>query len=163
MDLSLLESDAYNTLLVQSNGVPLYHIKTALNSHRHSHTLITKVIAPEEGEGEIEDKEMAHIEIHRWHSSIVTVWGRSFLPSKTHLLSSSEAFIASNVEFEALSILDEVVTTFVYMQQKRHRREPSEISEEEKLLMDIDPTTSSSYYSISPLSSPRSPQRSPRI
>ncbi|KIK50095.1 hypothetical protein GYMLUDRAFT_51383 [Collybiopsis luxurians FD-317 M1] len=189
MNLSFLESDMYNTLLVQSNGAPLYHIKTPPSGHPH--TVITKIVASN-GYGfgfdsdESKDKEMAHIEVHRWHSSTVDVWGKSFVPSRTHLLSSSEAFTGSNgkrylwrrgareqieltsmedktfpvatyepelpatvsstsksaslqIKFEGLAILDELVTTFVYIQQKHHKRE---VAEHEKLMLDIDPTRS---------------------
>ncbi|KAF5365542.1 hypothetical protein D9757_010914 [Collybiopsis confluens] len=202
MDLYFLENNAYNTLLVQSNGVPIYHIKTPPHSGDadHPHTVITKFVASDEnglGKDESEDREMAHIEVRRWHSGLVEVWAQSFLPSKAHLLSSSEAFTASNgkryqwrrgegeeikltrfedrqcsvahyesqlpatstsatlkIKLEGLLILDELVAIFIYLQQKRNKRE---VLEHEKVMLEIDP-----YLANTDSSRPGSP-RSPHL
>ncbi|THV06883.1 hypothetical protein K435DRAFT_960143 [Dendrothele bispora CBS 962.96] len=89
MELSLSERDPFNAVFLNPDGAAVYHTDTPFAFFSTRKTTINKI--SREG-----PYQMGLVEVHDWNESIVSVWGRPFIPYRSHTFSNSEVFTASD-------------------------------------------------------------------
>ncbi|ESK89113.1 hypothetical protein Moror_5286 [Moniliophthora roreri MCA 2997] len=159
MELSLMDSDPWNTVFILPDGHPLYHVETDVGFFSSKPSTIKKIMGPDAAD-------MAIVDSGSW-DSLVSVWGRNITPQREGIFSVSESFIASdgksykwkvdwdstvlvindgshtltaaydsgslgffsnsrpptlNILPHGVQIADEIIATWIYMEQKRRRR-----------------------------------------
>ena len=80
MELSLMDSDPWNTVFILPDGDPLYHVETDLGIFTSKPTTIKKIMGPDSAE-------MAIVDSGSW-DSLVSVWGKNLTPHREGIFST---------------------------------------------------------------------------
>ncbi|KIM87279.1 hypothetical protein PILCRDRAFT_814769, partial [Piloderma croceum F 1598] len=153
MNLSLSRDDPRNTVLVNPDGLPMYHIDTPTKWFGSGNTRIMNVSAS--------SVDVGMIEWHLWDDTVLLVGRRRVAPTSSGMFSHSQVFQAGDgrkykwkinggypllvtddrsqtpvengifstprpaflsITPHGMHILDDIVTTFVWFEDKRRRR-----------------------------------------
>ncbi|KAF9254638.1 hypothetical protein L218DRAFT_1082234 [Marasmius fiardii PR-910] len=91
MDLIFSKDSPRNATLALPNGQPVYELSTANQLFHTEQTMIKKYQS-----GSPVPQDMGLVEIHRFHKSVVEVWGRNVLPKRDGIFNRGQSFTSSN-------------------------------------------------------------------
>ncbi|KAK7016985.1 hypothetical protein VNI00_008877 [Paramarasmius palmivorus] len=95
MDLIFPNQNTSTTTFTLSSGQALYKTSTDLGA-KHSKTILIKKLDPDLKENGSGERDMAFLEIHKFHDDVCRVWGRDVALKTDGLFTSARSFDASD-------------------------------------------------------------------